>query len=159
MSPQAFRELVRRPTWSKEVVVWVGPTDKLDGLLEGMSQVKLDLLDLFPDDETLPVSKEERAQQVQQRLVEFLKKNKPTTGRSLLRVENAALFASCGLGLQAFYDWFGGSRTFTVLEIDRLRSVSIPSHLEGILRIDPAWLPEYFKTLLTTPDRICMETS
>jgi hypothetical protein len=160
VSPSGLKELIHRPAWSKEIVVWVGSIDKLDTILEGMTQIKLDLLDLLPDDEELAASREARAELIQQGLEKFLRERKPKGGgRLILRVRNAALFARYGVGLQSFFDWFSGSRTLTILEIEQLKNVTFPATLTGVVRADPNWLLQYFKPLLAHPDRICQETS
>lgn len=62
MSIQDLKAIMELPTWSKDVVVWAGSHNTLDQMLEGMKQLEIDLLDLFPDNDVLPVGQEDRAE-------------------------------------------------------------------------------------------------
>jgi hypothetical protein len=159
MNPKGFRALLERPSWSKDVVVWVGNSDGLATLLGNTNPLELDLLDLFPPDEALPVSRADRADLLRRRLDKKLQELKPAgPQRTVLRVRNAPLLARYGVGLQAFYDWFGGSHTLAVLEINRTKAVRLPGQAADKVHFDPDWLVEYFRPLLAKPDNICAET-
>jgi hypothetical protein len=159
MSLQDFKAILELPSWSKDVVVWAGSRNTLDQMLEGMNKLEIDLLDLFPDNEVLPVGQEDRAELLDRKLDKHLQTLKPKgTARVVLRVRNAALLARYGVGLQRFYDWFAGSRSLTVLEVGQLRPIALPSHCAGIIEFDSNRLVAYFKPLLSRPDRLFVET-
>ena len=160
MSLQTLQNLVQRPDWGKNVVVWVGDRAALDPVLQGTAQVPLDLLDLFPEDEALPAARDERAELLQERLEQHLRQLRPEGAeRVVLRVRNAALLARYGVGLRSFYNWFAGSRTMTVLEVGRVKPVPFPDTVAGTLRYDPDWLANYFRPLLPRPENLCTEAS
>jgi hypothetical protein len=160
MSLQTFQSLVQRPDWSKNVLVWIGAPAALEPVLQGTTQVQLDLLDLFPENDGLPAARDERAELLEQRLKQHLQQIRPTGDeRVVLRVRNAALLARYGVGLRCFYDWFAGSRTLTILEIDRLRPLDLPGTVADSLRFDPDELVRYYRSLLHRPDHLCIEAA
>jgi hypothetical protein len=160
MSLQTLQNLVQRPDWSKNVLVWIGDRAALAPALQGTTQVELDLLDLLPDDDSLPPARDERTELLQQRLEERLRQLRPEgSERVALRVRNAALLARYGVGLRSFYNWFGSSRTMTVLEIDRLKLINLPDTVAGAIHFDPDQLVNYFRPLLPRPDHLCTEAS
>jgi hypothetical protein len=160
MSLQTLQNLVQRPDWSKNVLVWIGDRAALASALVGTTQVDLDLLDLLPDDDDLPPARDDRTETLRQRLEERLRQLR-TDGkdRVALRVRNAALLARYGVGLRSFYDWFGGSQTMTVLEIDRVKPINLPGTVAGAIHLDPDELANYFRRLLHRPDHLCIEAS
>jgi len=156
MNPKGFKAVLDRPSWSKDVVVWIG--DGLGNVLEGTHHKVLDLLDLLPDDESLPSDREDRADLLRRNLEQKLVELRPADSeRAVLRVRNAALLTRYGVGLQSFYDLFGGAQTLAVLEINRAKSVQLPGTVAGTIDFDPDWLVEYFKPLLAKPDNLCVE--
>jgi hypothetical protein len=158
MNLKGFQALLDRPSWSKDVVVWVGSGEVLGSALEKARQVELDLLDLFPEDEALPASRDDRADLLRGQLDAKLQQVRPTDAeRIVLRVRNAALLARYGVGLRSFYDWFGGARTLAVLEINRTRPVQLPSAVTANITFDTDALVEYFRPLLAKPDNLCVE--
>jgi hypothetical protein len=158
MNSKGFQSLLERPTWSKDVVVWVGSRDALSSALENKSHLEIDLLDLFPEDEALPTSREVRAELLREKLDRKLQEIKLSASeRLVLRVANAALLARYGVGLQSFYDWFGGSQTLAVLEINRIKTMQLPADTADAVSFDPDWLVEYFRPLLAKPDNLCAE--
>jgi hypothetical protein len=153
-----FRSLLDRPSWSKDVAVWIGNGAALSELLQNMNKQDLDLLELFPDDEALPVTRDDRAELLGHRLDQTLQAIRPAgPERMVLRVRNVALLARYGVGLQSFFDWFGGSKTFVVLEINRVKAVALPESIMGSIGFDADWLVEYFRPLLAKPDNVCVE--
>ena len=55
MSPEQLRELVVRPLWSKQVIVWIGQRAGLDQLLSSSKHQRvIDVLNLIPEDESWP---------------------------------------------------------------------------------------------------------
>jgi|SRR6516225_252119 hypothetical protein len=158
MNSKGFQNLLEGTTWSKDVVVWVGSGDALSAVLENKRHLEIDLLGLFPEDESLPTSREDRAQLLKQKLDRKLREIKPSgSERLILHVLNAPLLARYGVGLQYFYDWFGGSQTLAILEINRVKSVQLPSDATEAISFDPDWLVEYFRPLLAKPDNLCTE--
>jgi hypothetical protein len=158
MNSKGFQSLLERPTWSKDVVVWVGSRDALSSALENKSHLEIDLLDLFPEDESLPTSRESRAELLREKLDGKLQEIKPSASeRLVLRVANASLLARYGVGLQSFYDWFGGSQTLAVLEINRMNTLQLPADSADAVSFDSDWLMEYFRPLLAKPDNLCAE--
>jgi hypothetical protein len=158
MNLKGFKALLERPSWSKDVVVWVGSGETVGAVLENRSHLDLDLLDLFPEDEALPASREDRADLLRRQLDQQLRELRPTgSDRVVLRVRNAPLLARYGVGLQSFYDWFGGSQTLAVLEINRTKPVRLPCNSAEKVNFDPDWLVEYFRPLLAKPDNMCAE--
>src|SRR3954468_8656812 len=119
MNREQLKDLVRQPLWSKQVVVWMGERGPLEQLLAGTQQRDLDLLDLIPDDDSWPSAKDEQGDWLRDRLDRERRALKNgIAGRTVLRVRNAALLARLGTGLRPFYDWFAGSDTMTILEVD-----------------------------------------
>ena len=160
MSVAQFKAILDRPTWSKDLVVWVGDREALDHVLVAFKQQELDLLDLLPDDEALPAAREDRAELLDRELDKRLQAAKPPgTERVILRVRNAAVLAKYGVGLQRFYEWFGGSHTLAVLEIDRLRPVTLPTGVASVLKLDTKWLAGYFRPMMAKPDRLFVEAA
>ena len=158
MNAKGFQALLERPAWSKDVVVWVGSRDALSGALEKKSHLEIDLLDLFPEDESLPTSREERAELLREKLDTKLQELKPSgSERVILRVANAPLLARYGVGVQSFYDWFGGSQTLAILEVNRMKSLELPADTAEGVSFDADWLVEYFRPLLAKPDNLCAE--
>jgi hypothetical protein len=160
MSLRTVQNLVQRPDWGKNVVVWIGDRAALDPVLQGTAQVQLDLLDLLPQDDGLPAARDDRANLLQQGLKQRLRELRPVgNDRVVLRVRNTALLARYGVGLRPFYDWFAGSHTMTVLEIDRVKAVGLPDTVAEALRFDADGLANYFRNLLHRPDNLCTEAS
>jgi len=158
MNVRAFRDLLDAPYWSKEVVVWVGGMEGLAELLSASRRIDLDLVALVPDDEKLPSSRDDRADLMRRQLDEFLRANQPDgKQRVVLVVRNAGLLAKYGVGLQSFYDWFGGTQTMSVLAIDQLKAIELPSTCTGAVKFDPKWLVDYFRSALAKSDKICVE--
>lgn len=160
MSVVQFKAILERPTWSKDVVVWVGDRESLDHVLGGIKQLELDVLEMMPEDEALPTGKEDRAELLDRELDKRLQAMKPQgNDRVVLRVRNVAVVAKYGIGLQRFYEWFGGSHTLAVLEIDRLRPVTLPDSVVGVVKLDTNWLVGYFRPMLAKPDRLLVEAA
>lgn len=160
MNLSDFKHLLDRPAWSKDVIVWIGSPDKLDEQLEGRNVVRLDLLNLMPDDDILPSAREERAQLIQRALEKKLREEKDrVVNRTILRVENAALLARYGVGLQSFYDWFAGAHTMTVLHIDRIKKIELPETVDGAIALGQDRLPSYFNPLLSNSRNLYVEVS
>ncbi len=53
-------------------------------------------------------------------------------GRAILEFRHAALLASLGIGLGPFFDWFAGSTTMTILEVDPIKPVRLPNTVATI---------------------------
>jgi len=158
MTPDQLRDLVDQPLWSKQVIVWIGERSRLDQLLQGKSQRLLDVLALIPDDDQWPSDPEERADWLRSRLDEAVQGLRPAgPKRVILRVRNAALLAKLGIGLEPFFDWFAGSSTMTVLEVDPIKPIPIPDTVSGTTRIDFDWLANRFKAWLSRPEHLCIE--
>jgi hypothetical protein len=158
MNRDQLKDLIRQPLWSKQVVVWMGERTTLDSLLAGVEQRELDVLDLIPDDESWPRAKDERAHWLRDRLdhdLRALKSGLPD--RTVLRVRNAALLAKLGTGLRPFYDWFAGSDTMTILEVDPVSPLVLPDTVANSVRLDPDWLADSFRPLLARPDYLCVQ--
>lgn len=158
MNAHEFQTLLQAPFWSKEIVVWNAPLEALDHALAGAPRRDLDLLDLLPEDEHLPVAAEDRGDLLRRRLDEFLQTSPPGNGgRVVLVVHHPALLARYGVGLQPFYDWFAGAKSMTVLALGRLASIELPDTLAGEVVLHSNWLVEYFRSALSKPDYICGE--
>jgi hypothetical protein len=158
MNRDQLKELIRQPLWSKQVVVWMGERTALDPLLVGADQRELDILALIPDGDTWPRAKDERADWLRDRLDRELRALKSgIAGRTVLRVRNAALLARLGTGLRPFYDWFAGSDTMTVLEVDPVSPLVLPDTVANSVRLDPDWLADSFRPLLARPDYLCVQ--
>jgi hypothetical protein len=160
MNLQTLQNLVQRPDWSKHVIVWIGDRAALEPVLQGTRQVQLDLLELFPEDDALPPGQDDRTELLQERLNECLRQKRPSGDeRVVLRVRSAGLLARYGVGLRSFYDWFAGSRTMTLLEIDRMKPAALPDTVAEAIRLDSDTLANYFRSLLHRPDNLCSEAS
>jgi hypothetical protein len=158
MTPDQLRDLANQRLWSKQVVVWIGERSRLDQLLQGKNQQLLDVLGLIPEDDQWPSDSDERADWLRSRLDEAVQGLRPTgPERVILRVRNAALLAKIGTGLQPFFDWFAGSSTMTVLEVDPIKPIRIPDTMTGVVRIDFEWLANRFKAWLSRPEHLCIE--
>lgn len=158
MNRDQLKELIRQPLWSKQVVVWMGERASLDQLLAGVDQREVDLLALIPDDDSWPRAREERADWLRERLDRELQAIKGgLAGRTVLRVRNAALLARLGTGLRPFYDWFAGSDTMTILEVDPVSPLVLPDTVANSVRLDPDWLADSFRPLLARPDYLCVQ--
>jgi len=158
MTPDQLKDLVNQRLWSKQVVVWIGERSHLDQLLQGKSERLLDILELIPEDDQWPSDPEERADWLRSRLDEAVRSLRPTgSERVILRVRNAALIATIGTGLQPFFDWFAGSSTMTVLEVDPIKPIRIPETMTGVVRVDFDWLANRFKAWLSRPEHLCIE--
>jgi hypothetical protein len=158
MNRDQLKELIRQPLWSKQVVVWMGERTALDPLLAGVDQRELDILDLIPEDDSWPRAKDEKADWLRDRLDSELRALKGgLTGRTVLRVRNAALLAKLGTGLRPFYDWFAGSDTMTVLEVDPVGPLVLPVTVANSVRLDSTWLADSFRPLLAHPDYLCVQ--
>ncbi len=141
MTPDQLRDLVNQRLWSKQVVVWIGERSRLDQLLQGKSQQLLDVLELIPEDDQWPSDPDERAECLRSRLDEAVQGLRPAgPERVILRVRNAALLATLGTGLRPFFDWFAGSSTMTVLEVEPIKPIGIPDTMTGVVRVDFDWL-------------------
>jgi hypothetical protein len=159
MTPQQFQERLRQPAWSKDVIVWLGSRETLDGLLHGLPQVTLDLLDLLPDDDALPAADAERKELLEARVDARVRDLRPADDqRAVLRVRSAPLLARYRAGLRPFFDWFAGARTMTVLEIDRPRPVALPDTVAGSLRLDTDEMVGYLRSHLRSADNLCSES-
>jgi hypothetical protein len=158
MTPEQLRDLVDQPLWSKQVIVWIGERSRLDQLLQGKSQRLLDVLSLIPDEIQWPSDPEERADCLRFRLDEAVQSLRPAgPGRVVLRVRNAALLAKLGTGLEPFFDWFAGSSTMTVLEVDPIKPIHIPDTIAATTRVDFDWIANQFKAWLSRPEHLCIE--
>jgi len=158
MNPEQLKELVHQPLWSKQVVVWIGERCHLDQLLQGKSQRQIDILELLPEDETWPSDPDDRADWLRRRLDKVVQDLRPSgPERVILRVRNAALLARLGIGLGPFFDWFAGSSTMTVLEVDPVKPVRLPDSVTGTIRVDPDWLANRFRAWLSRPEHLCVE--
>jgi hypothetical protein len=160
MTPQQLQERLRQTVWSKDVIAWFGRRNTLDGLLHDLPQVGLDILDLLPEDDALPTAFDDRNELLAARLEGCVRQMRPPDGgRAVLRVRNAALLQRYGIGLGAFFDWFAGSHTMTVLEIDRPGiPARLPETVADSLRLDPNTLVSYFRSCLQRPDNLCIES-
>ena len=159
MTPQQLQERLRQTVWSKDVIAWFGRRDTLGGLLHGLPQVALDILDLLPDDDTLPAAFDDRNELLGTRLETRVRALRPTDGsRAVLRVRNAALLQRYAVDLGAFFDWFAGSHTLTILEIDHPYVTLLPETVADSLRLDPNTLVSYFRSCLQRPDNLCIES-
>jgi hypothetical protein len=158
MTPDQLRDLVNQRLWSKQVVVWIGERSRLDQLLQGKSQQLLDVLELIPEDDQWPSDPDERAECLRSRLDEAVQGLRPAgPERVILRVRNAALLATLGTGLRPFFDWFAGSSTMTVLEVEPIKPIGIPDTMTGVVRVDFDWLPNLFRDWLSRPEHLCTE--
>ena len=77
--------------------------------------------------------------------------------RIILRVRNAALLAKFGTGLGPFFDWFAGSNTMTILEVDPVKPVRLPDSVAGTILVDFDWLANRFRGWLNHPEHLCVE--
>jgi len=159
MTPADLRELSGRPAWSKHVVLWVGRRPKLETLLDGKPVQWLDMLDLFDEDETLPVDDDERRDEIERRLAERLMALRPTGGgRSILCVSNAAVLARWKVSLQPFFEFFGGSRTMAILTLDGAMSAGRwQPQLESQLEYQPDGTRRYLTSCLADPTQVYAE--
>jgi hypothetical protein len=113
-----LKNLAQHPSWSKELVLWIGSEKSL---LESIGQIKsqtLDLLDLF-DEGNLPMDEDETRLQLREALQAELRRI-PTSAdnRLILIVKSIGLLARYKVGLHPFYDWFVGSFGMAVLLLD-----------------------------------------
>ncbi len=158
MSVEELRQLVGQPLWSKQVVVWMGERSRLDPILQCHAQRVIDILELIPEDESLLTDPEDRRDRICGRLGEVVKDLRPSgPERVVLRVRNAAILAKLGTGLGPFFDWFAGSNTMTVLEIDPVKPVRLPDSVAGTIRVDTDWLANRFRSWLSRPEHLCVE--
>ena len=67
------------------------------------------------------------------------------------------ILATIGTGLQPFFDWFAGSSTMTVLEVDPIKPILIPDTMTGVVRVDFDWLSNRFRDWLSRPEHLCTE--
>jgi len=91
MNLQELRDLLRRPAWSKDVVVWTGSRDTLDHELHGLRQQVLDLLSLLPDAESLPAAADDRAELLDAELQKRKQESKGNRGRESPRHDIAEM--------------------------------------------------------------------
>jgi hypothetical protein len=97
---------------------------------------------------------------LQQHLDQYLRQTRPAGDeRVVLRVRSAGLLARYGVGLRSFYNWFAGSHTMTVLEIDRIKPAALPDTVAEAIRLNQDTLMNYFRSLLHHPDNLCGEAS
>jgi hypothetical protein len=158
MTPAELGDLVDQSLWSKQVVVWMGTRQGLDQLLHGHPQRTIDILELIPEDESWPTDREERADWLRLRLDEAVKALRPHgDGRVILRVRNAAILARLGTGLGPFFDWFAGSTTMSILEVDPVKPVRLPDSVAGTIRVDFDWLADRLRACLSRPEYLCVE--
>lgn len=158
MNAREFQTLLQAPFWTKELVVWNAPLEALDNALAIMTRRDLDLLDLLPDDERLPSARDDRGDLIRRELDQFLQSARPeNSDRIVLVVYNPAILARYSVGLQPFYDWFGGAKSLTVLALGRVNSIELPNTLAGEVILDSKWLLDYFRSALNKPDYICGE--
>jgi hypothetical protein len=158
MSPEQLRGVVDQPPWSKQVIVWMGSRSGLDQILQGHSQRVVDVLEMIPEDESWPTDPDDRADWLRRRLdheVQALRPSGPE--RVILRVRHAALLAKLGTGLGPFFDWFAGSTTMTILEVDPVKPVRLPDTVAGTIQVDPDWLANRFRAWLNRPEHLCVE--
>jgi hypothetical protein len=150
MTPDDLRELCGRSAWGKHIVLWVGRRAKLEALLDGKPVVWLDLLDLFDEDEPLPAEDEDRRGEIEGRLADRLPALRPSgNGRCILCVSNAAILARWKVNLEAFFDFFGGSRTMVVLTLDgTFPAGRWQTHLEQQLEYRPDGTRRYLTSCL-----------
>jgi hypothetical protein len=160
MTPQQLQERLHQSAWSKDVIAWFGRRITLDGLLHDLPQVALDILDLLPEDDALPAAFDGRNELLGACLETRVCQLRPTDGgRAVLRVRNAALLQRYRVSLGAFFDWFAGSHTLTVLEIDRpCVTTLLPATVADSLRLNPNTLVSYFRSCLQRPDNLCIES-
>ncbi len=158
MTPQQLQERLRQSAWSKDVIVWLGRRETLDGLLHGFGQVTLDLLDLLPGDENLPAGDVGRTEMLESCLDTRVRDLRPANDeKTVLRVRNAPLLARYRTGLRPFFDWFAGARRMTVLEIDRPRPVALPDTVGDSLRLNGEEMVAYLRSHLRSADNLCSE--
>ncbi len=158
MTPDQLRDLVDQPLWSKQVIVWIGERSRLDQLLQGKSQRLLDILALIPDDDNGLRTPRSRQTGYVLGWIEAVQGLRPTgPKRVILRVRNAALLAKLGIGLEPFFDWFAGSSTMTVLEVDPIKPIPIPDTVAATTRVDFDWLANRFRAWLSRPEHLCIE--
>jgi hypothetical protein len=75
----------------------------------------------------------------------------------ILRVRNASLLAKLGTGLGPLFDWFAGSSTMTILEVDPVKPVRLPDSVTGTIHVDFDWLANRFRAWLSRPEHLCVE--
>ena len=150
--------LIRRPTWSKDVCLWIGTEAALREALEGETHEFLDLLDLLQPDEDLPTDELGRAGVLDSRLDSRLQALKESlAGRCVLVVKNAALLARYKVGLKPFYDWFGSDRRMTILTLASETHFRIPLHLQRDVKCDFAATVAYLTSCLVNPRLVFRE--
>lgn len=150
--------LIRRPTWSKDVCVWIGTEATLGKALEGEKHELLDLLDLLRPDEDMPTDEAGRAGVMESRLDSHLQTLKESlAGRLVLVVDNAALLARYRVGLKPFYDWFGSDRRMTILTLASETQFRIPLHLQRDVKCDCTATVEYLTSCLVNPRLVFRE--
>lgn len=151
-----LQNVISKPAWSKDVVVWAGNAGPLASALEGIACLELDLLDLMHENG----SSEKRADDLAAGLDEWLRTaRQQQLGRVVLVVRNAALLARYRVGLRSFYDWFGGARTMVVLHVERVSPIVIPESTTESIRYDADRIVDYLRPLLAGPDRVFAEVS
>src|SRR5262249_57540424 len=117
--------------------------------------VEVGLVELFPEDDALAGGRDDRSEILAQRLDQYLRQKRPAGDeRVVLPVRNAGLLARYGVGLRSFYDWFAGSHTMTVLEIDRMKPAALPDTVAKTIHLNPDTLTNYFRSLLHHSDHL-----
>lgn len=105
-------------TWDKELVMWVGSEKALQQALGFAKSLTMDLLDLF-DLDNLPADDASTRDQLRDRLRDKLRAiQHGPDNRVILVVKSIGLLVRYNVGLTAFYDWFIGDFTMTVLLLD-----------------------------------------
>ncbi|MBM3302135.1 MAG: hypothetical protein FJY85_19560 [Deltaproteobacteria bacterium] len=111
MPAALLQALAGSRTWDKELVMWVGSEKDLREALGTARSVTLDLLDLFEDEATGQLLRDELPQRL--RAIP-----RGPNNRVILIVKSIGLLARYSVGLRAFYDWFIGDFAMVVLFLD-----------------------------------------
>jgi hypothetical protein len=98
-------QLVSQRTWDKELNLWVGPTQELCALLEGVKLETLDLLDLILDD--VPADDDDIRRYLAQAIRQHVRAISRERGqRMVLIVRSAGCWPGMALGSASFTSGF-----------------------------------------------------
>lgn len=110
--------LVKRRTWDKDLVLWLGSQQKLVEVLRPGSHEILDLLDLF-DEGCLPMDDESTRSLLAQDLRNRLQSVEVgSVRRTIVIVRSIALLARYGVGIREFYNWFCNDFRMAILLLE-----------------------------------------
>jgi len=151
-------DVVKRPFWSKDVCLWVGPEGRLREIVRAEHNETLDLLDLLRQNEDIPVDDAGRARLIESRLDARLRElRRASPGRFVLILKNAALFARYRIGLRSLYDWFGDDVSMAVLMLESETDFGLPLHLRRDDKCDCRATIEYLTSCLANPKLVFRE--